>query len=45
VQTTGAPAAIASSGGSAKPSCRDVWTNTLASFNSTFTSASVGPNT
>ena len=32
VQTTAQPVAIASSGGSAKPSCVEVWTNTVASL-------------
>ncbi len=37
VQTTAAPVAIASSGGSAKPSCTEVWMNTVASQNSSLT--------
>ena len=42
VQTTGAPVAIASSGGRQKPSCVEVCTNTVAVLNSSLTSASLG---
>ena len=42
VQTTAPPVAIASSGGRQKPSCVEVWTNTVASLNSSLTSSSLG---
>ena len=42
VHTTAPPVAIDSSGGSAKPSCVEVCTNTVASLNSSLTSSSEG---
>ena len=45
VHTTGAPAAMASSGGRQKPSWIEVCTNTVAWLSSSFTPSSDGPAT